>query len=200
MRQPNDQITKQPDNKLRSFQFSVFGFQCPRSGRGFTLMELMVVVSLVLLIISVGLTNYITQVKRSHDARRKSDLEQIRAALEMYRADNGEYISGGWFKIDGLDALSSALESGGYINDVPVDPLDNGTEVNPCDNERGYRYNYVGIDDAGGNPKSYVLTAIMEKDESSDASPCDSLSNWDAASWCSGSFATVDYCYGVQNP
>lgn len=184
-----------------SFCFLHFDFFISkrRKRAGMTLMELLIVVSLLLIIITAGFTNYITQVKRSRDARRKADLEQIRAALEMYRADNGQYVSAvAWIRITGSDALSTALQGGNYISAVPVDPIDNASDnSDPCTDETIYRYNYISVDSGQG----YVLTAIMNIEESSDNSPCDSLSNW-SASWCGppGGFPCRDYCYGVQNP
>lgn len=168
---------------------------------GFTLMELMVVVSLVLIILGVGMTNYITQIKRSRDVKRKSDLQQIRAALEMYRADEGRYVDTGnsWIKImeDGGDFLSTQLESGGYMNDVPVDPIDSGTSFTPYHGTNYHRYNYRSVTFLGGS--IYFLTAIMENADSKDESPCTSL---DGIGWVPIGVGdeTSDYCYGVQNP
>lgn len=58
---------------------------------GFTLVELLVVVAIIALLAVLGGANYMTSLKRGRDATRRSDLEQVRAALEMYRTDNAGY-------------------------------------------------------------------------------------------------------------
>lgn len=59
---------------------------------GFTLIELIVVITIISLVATFGLaTNFRAAQRTARDGKRKSDLEQIRSALEMYRADEGEY-------------------------------------------------------------------------------------------------------------
>lgn len=55
---------------------------------GFTLVELLVVVGLLGILLTVGLTSYAASLKNARDARRKTDLESIKQALELYRSDN----------------------------------------------------------------------------------------------------------------
>ena len=115
-------------------------------GRGFTLMELTVVVSLILILLGVGMTNYITQLKRSRDGRRKSDLEQVRAALEMIRTDCGSYnYTPPWGSEWTVDCGSG---DNTYIQVTPQDPL------NP-------RYNYVFSYSAADD--TYSLCTYLEK-------------------------------------
>ncbi len=59
--------------------------------RGYTLIELMVVIAIICILVAFGYTNYVTSLKKARDGKRKSDLEQIRGALEMYRTDEEEY-------------------------------------------------------------------------------------------------------------
>ena len=61
--------------------------------KGFTLIEILVVVTIISLLTSFAVVSYTQLSKQSRDARRKTDLEQIRAALEMYRSNNNEYYS-----------------------------------------------------------------------------------------------------------
>ena len=59
--------------------------------RGFTLVELLIVIAIIAVLSIFGGANYIQSLKKGRDSRRKADLEQIRAALEMYRTDNTGY-------------------------------------------------------------------------------------------------------------
>ncbi|OGG10241.1 hypothetical protein A2154_04960 [Candidatus Gottesmanbacteria bacterium RBG_16_43_7] len=58
---------------------------------GFTLIEVLVATTIIAVITAIGMVSYATSATRSRDAKRTADLEQIRAALEMYRTDIGTY-------------------------------------------------------------------------------------------------------------
>ncbi len=57
----------------------------------FSLIELLVVVVIIGVLAGLGFLSYSNALKSSRDGRRKADLEQIHAALEMYKSDNGVY-------------------------------------------------------------------------------------------------------------
>lgn len=108
------------------------------SKRGFTLIELMIVISIISLVAAFGLaTNYRAAQKTARDGKRKSDLEQIRSALEMYYADKGYYPYTGFGWNNGGNGwatnrdngnscynkdLEDVLEEEGYISPFPRDP------------------------------------------------------------------------------
>jgi general secretion pathway protein G len=81
---------------------------------GFTLIELLVVIAIVGILLAIGTPSYITTMKQSRDTRRKTDLEQIRQALETYRAENGFY------------PTDDTLLVSDYMAALPTDPR-NGT-------------------------------------------------------------------------
>lgn len=62
--------------------------------RGFTLVELLVVMAILGLLTTVGLASFRTARLKSRDAQRKHDLGQIQEGLEMYYNDIGRYPSG----------------------------------------------------------------------------------------------------------
>lgn len=86
--------------------------------RGFTLIELLVAVSIIGIILAIGISNFRVANQKARDGRRQGDLEQIKAALELYRTDEGSYPAD-------LDTLESG--SPVYMNEIPEDPLSSYT-------------------------------------------------------------------------
>ena len=66
-----------------------------RRSVGFTLVELMVVIVIMGILVTIGTFAFQSSQKKSRDSRRKSDLNQVTKALEMYNTDVGTYPSGG---------------------------------------------------------------------------------------------------------
>ncbi len=98
--------------------------------KAFTLIEILVVVTIIGLLAGVGAVTYSQFIKQSRDARRKADFELIRSALEQYRADNDAYPSAS--QSDGLwpgEPLPANCDETAtppipcYMNKVPQDPL-----------------------------------------------------------------------------
>ena len=88
-----------------------------RSTGGFTLMELLVVMSLIVLLTSIGLMAYQTSVQRGREAVLKEDLYRMRDAIDQFYVDKGKY------PVD-----LSELVSAGYLRTVPVDPMTQSAE------------------------------------------------------------------------
>lgn len=81
--------------------------------RGFTLIELMVVIIIIAILSTVGIVYYANFLKNSRDAKRQSDLKFIQSGLEGYHADNLSYPSD-------LNSLTSAPKT--YMTNLPHDP------------------------------------------------------------------------------
>ncbi|MFO0703549.1 MAG: prepilin-type N-terminal cleavage/methylation domain-containing protein [Patescibacteria group bacterium] len=56
---------------------------------GFTLIELIIGITIVGVLATMGTVVYSNSMATSRDARRRSDLEQIRSALELFRSNSG---------------------------------------------------------------------------------------------------------------
>ncbi len=56
----------------------------PRRGAGFTLLELLVVVSIIAILITVGLSSFSTAQRKGRDSKRKSDIKEVQNSLEQY--------------------------------------------------------------------------------------------------------------------
>lgn len=60
--------------------------------RGFSLLELLIVIALIGILISLGSVSYSSAQKKTRDARRQADLKAISDAFEQYYVDNsGKY-------------------------------------------------------------------------------------------------------------
>lgn len=58
---------------------------------GFSLIELLMAVGIMLILSGVGLSNFMFSIKKSHDAARKSDLATIQRGLEAFATDWSDY-------------------------------------------------------------------------------------------------------------
>lgn len=174
-----------------------------KTKRGFTLIEMMVVISIIGLMSSVVLSAVTSARVKARDTQRKTQTAQFRNALELYFSANGRYPCGnsscstGVVPITG-DALSTpgvALVSGGFIPSIPSDPTYPAGTPNTtisCNNTTGtagYCYCSSGAD-------SYVLTVNTEDDEGG-SDRCYIRMGPSATSQCTGhqspgSYATQD--------
>ncbi len=58
---------------------------------GFSLIELLVVATIIIVLMTIGMVSYRQSSRKGRNAKRKSDLESVRQALVLYRNDEGEY-------------------------------------------------------------------------------------------------------------
>lgn len=118
-----------------------------RSCEGFTLIEVMMAISIIAILTVITFTAYSSVQKNSRDAKRKSDLGAIQSALEQYRADQHNYPVAGNVGIGNLatysptSPLMNPAGNVNYLNRYPVDPKyssSTGCSGSPC-----YKYLYV---------------------------------------------------------
>jgi len=89
--------------------------------RGFTMIELLVVATIIVLMSTIGLVSYRSAAQNARDGRRKSDMEAVRAALVLYRSDNGTYPSGSNF-----GSMLDTLQAADYFSDQDVEDPQEG--------------------------------------------------------------------------
>ena len=79
-----------------------------KTSRGFTLVELMVVLAIIGLLSSIVLVSLNAARIKARDATRKSQVSEFKTALELYYSRNGNYPCGNSFCAIGVAPLSSA--------------------------------------------------------------------------------------------
>lgn len=113
--------------------------------KGFTLVELLIVITILGILAVAGLGTYISSLGKSQDARRKSDLSTISKGLESYYNDKGVFPG----SIDSSDLCDPAFPANCYLKTTPKDP--NNTD-----------YCYV-LGNINGTAQSFQLYAKLER-------------------------------------
>jgi general secretion pathway protein G len=86
--------------------------------RGFTLIEVLIVITLIVVLAAIGLATYSTSVRRAKEATLREDLFRMNDAIDQYHADKGTYPSD-----------ISSLVTAGYIRSIPKDPFTESTDT-----------------------------------------------------------------------
>jgi general secretion pathway protein G len=80
--------------------------------RGFTMIELLIVMTVIVVLASMAMVGYRNSVRRSQEAVLKENLFRMRDALDQYYADKNKW-----------PGDLSELVSEGYIREIPEDPI-----------------------------------------------------------------------------
>lgn len=129
------------------------GFPCPlplapRPSKGFTLVELLVVLSIIALLLSLAAPRYFQHVDRSKEAVLRENLATLRDALDQYHADKGRWP-------DSLETLAQEH----YLRAVPSDPITGRNDTwttQPGEEGRGVRDVRSGAEGVGADGKPYA--------------------------------------------
>lgn len=125
-------------------------FKTPASQRGFTMIELLVVATIIVVLTTIGLISYSQALQNGRNAKRKADLEVLRQALVLYKADNGYYPN------TDTAGLQSALGTT-YVSSFPVDPKATQSPT--------FAYTYTPGTCSGSGPvkcQTFTLEAVLE--------------------------------------
>ncbi|MEW6322232.1 MAG: prepilin-type N-terminal cleavage/methylation domain-containing protein [Acidobacteriota bacterium] len=88
------------------------------TARGFTMIEVLVVVTLIVLLASIGMVQYRNSVQSAKEAVLKENLFRMRDAIDQYYADKNKY----------PQALAD-LVSEGYLREIPKDPMTDSADT-----------------------------------------------------------------------
>lgn len=135
---------------------------------GFTLVELLIVMSIIGVLAAVGLGSFTTAQTRGRDSQRKSDLKQIAHALELFYTDYGRYPDASGTRIaacpyNPITQIGSVCAWGTgtltdgktvYFKNIPIDPS----------NASSYTYRIVPL----SSNQKYQLFAHLENTEDKD--------------------------------
>lgn len=88
--------------------------------RGFTLLELMIVISILVILALIAMSQYNKTVLAAKEATLREDLYTMRKMIDQYAADKGK-----------LPQSLDDLKTAGYIHEIPVDPMTDTAEWQP---------------------------------------------------------------------
>jgi prepilin-type N-terminal cleavage/methylation domain-containing protein len=140
---------------------------------GFTLVELLVVISIISILTIISLGSYVNAQIKSRDAQRKSDLDGVSKSLMMYYNDHGSFPENFLF---GDQLIGFVTAETVYMRKTPQDPK----------NEDEYQYVYKTYD----NDTKFNLFANLENKNDSQCEDEDNDYLVDG----------VIYCYGISSP
>ena len=125
------------------------------SSKGFTLLELLVVIGIIGLLASIVVVNLTGARKKARDIKRVADIKTIQTALESYYGKNGKYPT----KIQDLVGATAELPS------RPKDPIVSAATdcTGATNSDACYFYAYFSPKGAGKPPQSYHIGTSLEE-------------------------------------
>jgi len=203
-------------------------FPLPKINRkGFTLVEIMVVVTVISILSVIGYGSFDTAQKRTRDFQRKADFKRLQVALKLYKDEFGHYpysVSdpntadlpalntsnmNSWARfnnVDGWAAIKQSLVDKKYLDVLPLDPLNNCPGWNVWDGQCGFTYDYWAAKDTSnlpsppcpkGNGQVYILIARLEIASDPDAVK-DKASGDPRRQICGGDMRDITY-QGIED-
>lgn len=125
-----------------------------RKNAGFTLVELMIVMAIIMVLAVVAVPSYIAAIRAAREAVLKEDLHVLRNAIDSYTADKQK-------APQSLDDLVSE----GYLKTIPDDPMthsketwvtETSTDLHSVDQtDPGIDNVHSGAQEPGSNGKPY---------------------------------------------
>lgn len=86
--------------------------------RGFTLIEMMIVVSMILILVSLAIPMYQQSIRRAKEAVLRDDLFTLRTSIDQFTYD----------KLRAPQSLDDLVQAG-YLREIPMDPITNSRDT-----------------------------------------------------------------------
>lgn len=157
-----------------------------RKKRGFTLIEIMVVVLIIMILSGLAIVSVNQARKQARDAKRISDMNTIASALQAYYADHHSYVLtqvppescdlGAWYPRSKIRyaQMIGILKNEGYLQSCPYDEIDPPGAA--CDASAdwetadwGYRFTCSSTKGDSQPCDSYMLATVLETSSSATA-------------------------------
>lgn len=143
-----------------------------KTTRGFTIVELLIVIVVIAILAAISVVAYNGIQQRARDAQRENDIRTIVKALELYYIDNGMYPSSSCSSGCSINtAWSTSVDPGWqslinqlvpkYISSLPSDPVNTPASVLSTNLNYNYAY-YAGSYCGAGTRKMFLLVYKFE--------------------------------------
>jgi len=135
------------------------------SHKAFTLMELLIVVTIIGILTVIGLGSYRSSQAKARDTKRKADISNVSKALTMYYNDHGRFPEANDGEIMGAawGGEFSSLEGVIYMKKLPSDPINNVEYIYETDENGSYYRLYTILENP--NDAVYEIYQCAEGEE-----------------------------------
>ena len=122
-----------------------------RRGRGFTLIEMLVVMVVIAMLLTIAVPRYLRSLERSKETVLKQDLSAMRESIDHFYGDTGKF----------PETLAVLVEKR-YLRAIPVDPIVKSAEkwvatLAEDPEDTGVKDVHSGAEGAGQNGVPYAL-------------------------------------------
>jgi general secretion pathway protein G len=126
-----------------------------RAARGFSLIEIMVVVTLIAIFVGLGTVYFMGQLEQGREDATRTQAFEIAKALDLYKLQTGNYPT----TREGLEVLTSPARGQPLMKEIPLDPW-----------KRPYNYELPGTH----NPKGFDVWSDGPNGEGGESA----IGNW----------------------